>query len=249
MAWHKQKQYDPTDAFIQNERHQKLLDLQLEKIDKLWYNQLRIMSRGRLETTSELIRLEDEKNQLEYFDENMDVHQMKDYIDSCLTHMKSIKRELSHDNFNFDNSGAMHLKRVINQYGKLNLPKLDDSCFVTQQARPKKAKKSNKNRLKKRRKSNLFKSKIFSMSDSNLDKISKYKQEKETEEERNIDQLSVTEEKAANPSQKSQLPMLPVKRNIKRNLEPHRYLKEQMATTLVLPTVKEVVPRQRKLSI
>lgn len=250
MAWHKQKQYDPTEAFIQNERQQKLLDLELERIDKLWYQQMKLLSRDRLETTSELIRLEDEKSQLEYFDDSMDIHDMKDYIDNFLTHMKSLKRELTHDNFNFYDTGAMHLKRMIHQNGKLTLPKVDNACFVTQSVKPKKNKKPIKNRAKRRRKSNLFKSKILSVSDSNLEKISKCRQEKRQDdiEQSDIEGYSDVETQGEKQKVRQQLPVLPSKQTVKK-MEPHRYLKERMATTLVLPTVTEIATRERKLSI
>lgn len=248
MAWHKQKQYDPSEAFLQNERQQKLLGIQLEKIDKQWYNKLRILSRDRLQTTSELIRLEDEKSQLEYFDENMEIHRMKEYTDICLKHMKELKRELTHDNFNFDNRGAILLK--TNSQG-MHLPRLNDGCFVTQSCKVnKKAKRPAKNRLKKRRKSNLMKSKIFSMSDSNLDKISKYKQQSSENDVTHSEASDKGETKLeAKVVPKSLLPELTGKVTVKRTSEQHRYLKEKMATALVLPTVNEHVPRQRKLSI
>lgn len=245
MAWHKQKHYDPTEAFLQNERQQKLLDLQLAKIDKQWYHKLKHLSRDRLDTTSELLRLEDEKSQLAYFDETMEIHKMKEYTDICMKHMKELKREISHDNFNFDNHSAIYMKTGA---PSVNLPKLDGNCFVTQSANfHKKAKKPNKSRLKKRRKSNLMKSKIFSISDSNLDKVSKYKQE--NSENETPCQMSQSEAVSKFETKMTSLPDLTAKLSVKKNNDQHRYLKEKMATVLVLPTVNEDVPRQRKLSI
>ncbi|XP_053396953.1 uncharacterized protein LOC128556317 [Mercenaria mercenaria] len=248
MAWHKQKQYDPTDAFIQNERHQKVLDLKLQKIDKLWYNQLRLLSRDRLQITSDLLRLEDEKGQLEYYDENMEVHKLKEYTDGCMLHMKQLKRELTHDNFNFETTGAIHMKRTIQS---MNLPRLDGGCIVTQSHKHnKKQKKPEKSHLRKRRKSNLMKSKIFSISDSNLDKVSKYKQENNESDVSKSELTRVTEPKlGTEATQKTTFPNISSKLKVSRTNEQHRYLKERMATALVLPTVTEVPPRQRKLSI
>lgn len=257
MAWHKQKQYDPTEAFIQNERHQKLLNLQLEKIDKLWLHQLRILARDRLETTSELIRLEDEKSQLAYFDEHMDVHKMKEYTDNCLTQMKSLKRELTHDNFNFENTGAIVAKRSVQP--NLNLPKVEELGYIVTQSlkNSKPKKKTKKVGLGKRRKSNLFRSKILSMSDSNLDMVSKYKKENNDSTSNKLNEVDTNNklsEKSKKPGAENSglasalLPSIPSK-PVTRSKEQHRYLKEKMTTALVLPTVKEAIPRQRKLSI
>jgi hypothetical protein len=244
MAWHKQKQYDPTEAFLQNERQQKVLDVQLQKIDKLWYNQLRVLSRNRLETTSELVRLEDEKSQLQYFDETIDVHKLKDYTDECILNMKQLNRELTHDNFNFENTGAIHTKRILHA---MNLPKLEGNCIISQSYRySKKSKKPEQKKTRKRRKSNLFKSKIFSVSDSNLDKVSKYKQENNESDVFHPESETKLE---INDTQKTVFPNISSKLKVTKTNEQHRYLKQKMATALVLPTVKEVCPRQRKLSI
>lgn len=246
MAWHKQKQYDPTEAFLQNERQQKVLDLQLQKIDKLWYNQLRVLSRNRLEATSELVRLEDEKSQLQYYDENINVHKLKEYTDDCILNMKQLKRELTHDNFNFENTGAIHMKRTLHA---MNLPKVEGGCIITQSYKYcKKSKKPEQKQLKKRRKSNLMKSKIFSASDSNLDKVSKYKQECIEGDALHADENEGTETKNGD-TEKNVFPNISSKLKVTKANEQHRYLKDKMATALVLPTVKEVCPRQRKLSV
>ncbi|KAL4233507.1 hypothetical protein ACF0H5_008188 [Mactra antiquata] len=261
MAWHKQKQYDPSEAFIQNERQQKLLNIQLQKIDKLWLHQLRLFARDRLETTSELLRLEDEKGSLEYFDDSMDVHKIKEYTDNVVTQMKAIKKEMMHDNYNFDNTGAIVSKKVSQMH--LNLPKVDELGYiVTQSLKPNGSKnKPKKAALKRRRKSNLFKSRILSVSDSNLDRVSKYKRENaQTDFKENEDNDTIKGHSAKSGSRKhvsetntkidgKLLPSISSPKPVLRNNEQHRYLKEKMATALVLPTVNEAMPRQRKLSV
>lgn len=250
MAWQKPKQYDPAEAFIENDRQQKLLDLNIQSIDKLLYSQLKLLSRDRLETTSELLRLETEKSQLAYFDETMEVRKMKEFTDGCLLHMKQLKRELSHDNFHFENPGDMHLKRTLHG---TSLPKLEGSCFVTQSYKSKNKKlikKPDKNYLKRRRTSNLMKSKIFSISDSHLETVSKYKHNEPDYDKGDTDVVDgalATLEIQGAP--KTIFPNLTIKATVRKNSEQHRYFKDKLATALVLPTVTEVTPRQRKLSV
>lgn len=259
MAFHKQKQYDPTEAFLLNQKQQKLLLLRLKKIDKLWYKSLKHLSRDRLEATTDLMKLEDEKQQLEYYDHTMEVHKMKDYNDECIRHMRVMKRELTHDNFNFDSSAFANRKLpIVHNHGTLNLPRIDGSkCFITQKNGAKKQKE--RKQVRKRRQSNLMRNRIFSMSDSNLDKVSKSnhclgersKTLSVSHEDlsNNIRVHNFIAKLALSQSEETKTTVLPNISSCKAVPEEHRYLKQKMATTLALPTVTEVDSRQRKISV
>lgn len=260
MAFNKKKESDPTQAFLLNGRQQKLLLIQLEKIDKMWYKRLKHLSKDRLEATTDLVRLEDEKQQLQYYDQHMEVHKMKDYNDECIKQMRHLKRELTHDNFNFDSTAFAERKRsMVHQNGATCLPKINiNRCFVTQTEKKRGKGKGNK-RGQSRRQSNLMKHRILSVSDSNIDRVSKHidtyslGDRSKTFSMSHEDLISAARvnsfiaklvEDQAEPASTS--PVLPT---INTKPDEHRYLKQRMATTLVLPTVTEVETRQRKISI
>ncbi|KAH3734564.1 uncharacterized protein LOC127851599 [Dreissena polymorpha] len=269
MTFQKNRKYDPTVAFLLNERQQKLLALRLEELDRLWCNSLRHLSRDRLDATEDLTRLEEEIQNLSYYDKNMDGNRMKEYNDKCILAMKSLKRELSHDNFNFDSSVQIQKKKS----SKFSLPKITKGFFVTQ-IKPR-TKKKLKERLQQRRNSNLQQLRKFSISDSNLDKYSKsaklsqmsWSQELRTKSmsnddlsvkkhEKHVDVKKLLSERFDTKKESTNLIVLPslgsrqstqLSLNVTSLPEGYRYLKH--TTNLVLPTVRENSSRQRKLSI
>ena len=261
MAFTKQKQYDPTEAFLLNEKQQRLLVLQLEKIDKLWYNRLKHLTTNRLEATTDLVRLEDEKEQLEYYDKRMEVHKMKEYNDCCIKQMRYLKREMTHDNYNFDPAVFAERKRtIVHQHGSICLPRIDTKCFVTQGDKPRDKAVGQKRGIS-RRQSNLMKSKIFSASEPHMDRVPALGHVETFSLGARSKTFSASQDNLNNAVKVSnfiaklvedqtevdtQSPVLPT---INGKPDEHRYLKQRMATQLVLPTVTEADNRQRKVSI
>ena len=102
MAWHKQKQYDPTEAFLANNKQQQLLEIKLKDIDKLWFARVKYYARDRLETTAELQRLIEDKRHLDYYKATLNPEELKQYTDQIGKVMKLSHKELTSDNFDFD---------------------------------------------------------------------------------------------------------------------------------------------------
>ena len=240
MAWHKQQEYDPTEAFVQNARQQKMLELKLEEIDKLWYMELKNLAKERLDTTNELKRLEDTKRSLQYYDSKITVSDLKRYTDGVVEQFRRLNRENTKDNFNFETS-AMKIKRL-----SVSLPTLNQVGFAAIPRRTKIHKKKSKDKNRKHsvsKSSTLKGTRLKSISDSNLHTSEKYKESRA---------ISNSADVRTGRIKKSGVEFPPIDNSKlgSAKSDDHRYLKQKMATTLELPPVIEVNScRNRKMSI
>lgn len=242
MAWHKQQQYDPTAAFIQNNRQQKLLELRLEEIDKLWFSQLKGLAKERLDVTSELTKLEEMKRSLQHYDKTMLVSDLKKYTDRIVEQFKKMNRANTRDNFNFDTS-AIKEKRL-----SVSLPRLDQvGLHGIALARLPSGRPQTKRRTEKTTKhssstksSRLRGTRVKSISDSNLHTMTNFKESRIISNSAHV--KGRRDEKLT-----YKLPTIGDGK-LSSKCEDHRYLKQKMATTLELPPVIEV-NTHRKMSI
>ena len=250
MAWHGNQQYDPAAAFIKNSRQQKLLDLRLGEIEKLWFAQLKHLAKDRLDVTKELTQLEEEKRHLQHYDKNILVSDLKRYTDGVVQQFRKVNRENTRDNFNF-NTSAIKEKRL-----SISLPGLDQCGLSISKApvikhlpqRPN-TKRSVRSVQRQRQfsvsttYSTAFQgSKLKSVSDSNLHKITSFTEPRGHSSSANVanrrkdDRLS------------SRFPPINTGKLSSAKSEDHRYLKQRMATALELPPVIEV-NNHRKMSV
>ena len=240
MSWHKHQEYDPTEAFVQNARQQKLLELKLDDIDKLWYAQLKHLARERLDATNELKILEETKKDLQHYDKNMLVSDLKKYTDGVINQFRQIERENSRDNFNFE-TRAMQVKRLSVSLPSLN--QLGIAPLPVRTSLKKKKIKTQRRRHKTSTSSKLKSTRLKSISDSNLHKSSKFEESK----------LAPSSADAKSDRQKalgSLFPPISHQKLSSAKSDDHRYLKHKMATSLELPPVVEVnTHRSRKLSL
>ena len=246
MAWHKQQQYDPTEAFIQNARQQKLLELELQEIDKLWFLELKRIAKDRLDVTSELTKLEEMKRGVDYYDKTMHPRDLKKHTAKVKEQFRHMYRENTKDNFNFETS-AMKEKRL-----SVSLPSLNDIGlpFVGRRPSVKPTKKKNKGKHRKQStsttSSRLIKStRLKSISDSNLNTSSDFK---EIQSKTRVSPCSAHVKRSTEEQCASVLPRIGNMKVTSATADEHRYLKQRMATTLELPPVLEVITH-RKMSV
>ena len=250
MAWHGSQQYDPAAAFIKNARQQKLLDLRLDDIEKLWFAQLKHLAKDRLDVTKELTQLEEEKRQLQHYDKTMLVSDLKKYTDGVIEQFRKVNRENTRDNFNF-NTSAIKEKRLsislpgLDQVG-LNLPRPPTIKHVPHRPSTKRSTRS----VQRQRKlsvsttcsNTLQRTRLKSMSDSNLHKITSFP------EPRGVSSSAHVTTRRKDDRVTSRFPPINTSKLSSAKSEDHRYLKHRMATTLELPPVIEV-SNHRKMSV
>ncbi|XP_052807210.1 uncharacterized protein LOC128236402 [Mya arenaria] len=274
MTFQRQRANDPAiAAFLVNQRHQKDLTSRLVEIDRLMYARLKSLSRDRLDVSSDLCRLDEDMKRLEYYDKTMDGVKMRDYNDHVYQNTRDVKKQIANDNFTFDSS--VMIKRKIS--AQINLPKVNSPFLVTQKYDTN-VKKPMRKRTKHRRDSTLalLKSKSFSVSDSNLHRVSSFaKQQSILNDEAKVRSVS-HEDLSKRPSDNTMdlfkrfinrskttigvapvlnpgLPSLGPRQGTQYSLtgaaEERRPLKAHMAAS-GLPTVREsTASRQRKLSV
>ncbi|XP_033740590.1 uncharacterized protein LOC117327636 [Pecten maximus] len=96
---------DSVAASIKNIREQKGLERQLTHIEKLWHLELKNLTREKLEVTYELTRLEEEKQHLDYLNEEVEGNNLKTYTDTIRDKNGQQKEEDKQiDKFNYQNS-------------------------------------------------------------------------------------------------------------------------------------------------
>ncbi|XP_060071638.1 uncharacterized protein LOC132551505 [Ylistrum balloti] len=96
---------DAVAASIKNIREQKGLERQLTQIEKHWHLELKHLTREKLEVTYELTRLEEEKQNLEYLNEEVEGDSLKTYTDNIRDKNGQQKEEDKQiDRFNYQNS-------------------------------------------------------------------------------------------------------------------------------------------------
>ena len=249
MAWHGHQQYDPAAAFIKNARQQKLLDLRLDEIEKLWFAELKSLAKDRLDVTKELTQLEEEKRQLKYYDKKMLVSDLKRYTDGVIEQFRKVNRENTRDNFDFD-TGAIKEKRLsislprFDQVG-LSVPGLPTNRHAPHRPSTKRSTRSThrQRKLSSSTTSSILKgTRLKSVSDSNLHKITSFP------ETRGISSSAHVANRRKDDRVTSRFPPINTGKLNPSKSEDHRYLKHRMATTLELPPVIEV-NNHRKMSI
>ncbi|OWF48155.1 uncharacterized protein LOC110453435 [Mizuhopecten yessoensis] len=96
---------DAVAASIKNIREQKGLERQLTHIERLWHVELKHLTREKLEATHELTRLEEEKQNLEYLNDDVEGDSLKTYTDSIRDKTGQQRQEDKHIvKFSYQNS-------------------------------------------------------------------------------------------------------------------------------------------------
>ena len=98
----KRKAVDAMSASVKNIREQRFLERQLDEIEKLWYQQLKNMTRDRLEAMFELTKLEYDKKNAHYFDQNIEGSVLKNFSEKTRIDLIKTKDDgKSMDKFGF----------------------------------------------------------------------------------------------------------------------------------------------------